>query len=57
MALYTVPDPTRCGIVALGRGRITRFVEKPALDAVFGNLANVGRLRRRATSAGPDPCR
>ena len=43
MALYTVPDPTRCGIAALDpSGRITRFVEKPAPDAVFGNLANVG---------------
>ncbi len=43
MALYTVPDPTRCGIAALEpSGRITCFVEKPAPDAVVGNLANVG---------------
>ncbi len=43
LVLYEVEDPTRCGIVALAEdGRVVRFVEKPAADAVFGNLANAG---------------
>jgi NDP-sugar pyrophosphorylase family protein len=43
LALYEVEDPTRCGIVELaGDGRIIRFVEKPAPEAVVGNLANAG---------------
>jgi len=43
LALYEVEDPTRCGVVKLDRRqRITRFVEKPAADAVPSNLANAG---------------
>src|SRR5579872_7407537 len=35
LALYEVEDPTRCGMVELDDDkRITRFVEKPARDAV-----------------------
>jgi mannose-1-phosphate guanylyltransferase/phosphomannomutase len=42
-ALYRVPRPWDCGIVALdGSGRITRFVEKPPRHAVFSDLANAG---------------
>jgi len=41
LALYEVPDPSRCGIVQLAPdGRIERFVEKPTEDV--GNLANAG---------------
>jgi NDP-sugar pyrophosphorylase family protein len=43
VALYEVEEPTRCGIVDLtDDGRIVRFVEKPAPEAVFSNLANAG---------------
>ena len=43
VALYKVPNPTACGIVELdSRRRIRRFVEKPAPDEVFSNLANAG---------------
>lgn len=43
MVLYEVEDPTRCGMVELSADqRITRFVEKPAREAVSGNLANAG---------------
>lgn len=43
MALYRVPDPWRAGIVELdGAGRVVRFVEKPAPDHVFSDLANAG---------------
>lgn len=43
VALYEVEDPTRAGIVDLTPdGRIRRFVEKPAPDQVFGDLANAG---------------
>jgi mannose-1-phosphate guanylyltransferase/phosphomannomutase len=43
LALYEVEDPSRCGIVELSRNeRIRRFVEKPALGTVEGNLANAG---------------
>jgi mannose-1-phosphate guanylyltransferase len=43
IALYEVDDPTRCGIVQLADdGRVIRFVEKPAPEAVFSNLANAG---------------
>lgn len=45
LALYHVPSPWECGIVALDAvGGIVRFVEKPARDAVFGDLANAGIL-------------
>lgn len=43
IALYEPEDPTRCGIVELAAdGRVMRFVEKPAPDAIAGNLANAG---------------
>jgi NDP-sugar pyrophosphorylase family protein len=45
LSLYHVPNPTECGIVELDEnGRVTRFVEKPAADAVFSDLANAGVL-------------
>jgi NDP-sugar pyrophosphorylase family protein len=45
MALYNVDNPTQCGIVELDKGsRVRRFVEKPAPDQVFSNLANAGVL-------------
>lgn len=43
VALYEVPNPTACGIVELdSRQCIRRFVEKPAPEEVFSNLANAG---------------
>ncbi|MAG37579.1 MAG: nucleotidyl transferase [Dehalococcoidia bacterium] len=43
LALYTVPNPSECGIVSLdAQGRVTRFVEKPPPTAVFSTLANSG---------------
>lgn len=45
MSLYRVPDPTRVGIVGLDAAhRVTQFVEKPAANAVFSDLANSGVL-------------
>jgi NDP-sugar pyrophosphorylase family protein len=45
MGLYTVDNPTACGIVELdARSRVRRFVEKPAPDQVFSRLANAGIL-------------
>ncbi len=45
LSLTRVPNPTECGIVEMdSEGRITRFVEKPAPDAVFSDLANAGIL-------------
>ncbi len=45
LSLTHVPNPTECGIVEVdSAGRITRFVEKPAPDAVFSDLANAGVL-------------
>jgi mannose-1-phosphate guanylyltransferase len=45
LSLYHAPNPTECGIVGLdATGRVTRFVEKPAADAVFSDLANSGVL-------------
>jgi len=45
MSLYRVPNPWECGIVSLnGQGRVSRFVEKPAEDDVFSDLANAGVL-------------
>ena len=42
MALYRVPNPTQCGIVAVdGDHRVTQFVEKPDTNAL-GNLAFSG---------------
>jgi NDP-sugar pyrophosphorylase family protein len=44
MALHDAEEPTREGIVALDpqTRRVTRFVEKPASDAVFSRQANAG---------------
>jgi NDP-sugar pyrophosphorylase family protein len=43
LSLSRVPNPTEKGIVALDKaGRIVRFVEKPAPDAVFSDLASAG---------------
>ncbi len=43
LSLYRVPNPTEKGIVALDEtGRIVRFVEKPAPDRVFSDLASAG---------------
>lgn len=43
IALYEVSNPTACGIVELDhRHCIQRFVEKPAPEEVFSNLANAG---------------
>jgi NDP-sugar pyrophosphorylase family protein len=45
LTLYRVEDPTRVGIVEVdGTGRVVRFKEKPARDAVFSDLANTGIL-------------
>jgi NDP-sugar pyrophosphorylase family protein len=43
IALYSVDNPTECGIVELdAQSRVRRFVEKPAPDQVFSQLANAG---------------
>jgi NDP-sugar pyrophosphorylase family protein len=43
MALHRAEDPTRCGIVEIDtRGRVKRFVEKPAPPDVFSPWANAG---------------
>lgn len=43
LGLFHHPDPTAAGIVGTdGDGRITRFVEKPAPEAVFSDQANAG---------------
>jgi len=45
LSLCRASNPTECGIVALDmQGRVTRFVEKPAPDAVFSDLTNGGIL-------------
>lgn len=45
LALYQVPNPTECGLVAIDpTGRIQRFVEKPPPDQVFTDLANAGLM-------------
>jgi NDP-sugar pyrophosphorylase family protein len=45
MALFRVPNPTACGLVDLDdERRVTRFVEKPAPEDVFTDLANAGVL-------------
>ncbi len=43
MGLYPVPDPWNRGIVEMDAAHlITRFVEKPAPEEAFSNLANAG---------------
>lgn len=43
MALTSVEDPTQFGIVGVdNKGRIERFLEKPAPEQVFSNLINAG---------------
>jgi NDP-sugar pyrophosphorylase family protein len=43
LALYHVPDPSRCGIVELTEdNRVVRFVEKPPPEEVFSDLASAG---------------
>ncbi len=43
VALFQHPNPTAAGIVGLDpNGRITQFIEKPAADEVFSDLANAG---------------
>lgn len=43
IALYRVEDPSAAGIVDMdARGRITRFLEKPAPSQVLGDQANAG---------------
>jgi mannose-1-phosphate guanylyltransferase len=45
LSLYQTVHPTQCGIVALDEtGRVKRFVEKPAADNIFSDLANAGVL-------------
>jgi mannose-1-phosphate guanylyltransferase len=45
LALYRVPNPAECGLVALDHeGRVTRFVEKPPAHEVFTDLASAGIL-------------
>jgi NDP-sugar pyrophosphorylase family protein len=45
LSVCRVPNPCECGIVAMDqRGRVTRFVEKPARDEVFSDLTNAGVL-------------
>lgn len=45
MSLYHVPNPSDCGIVGVNeQGLITRFVEKPASQDVFSDLASAGVL-------------
>ena len=40
-----MPDPTACGLAELDdRQRVVRFVEKPAPDQVFTDLASAGIL-------------
>jgi NDP-sugar pyrophosphorylase family protein len=45
LSLYRVSNPTQCGLVDLtSAGRVVRFVEKPAADQVFTDLAFSGVL-------------
>jgi len=45
MALQHVPNPTACGLADLdARGRVRRFVEKPAPSEVFTDVASAGLL-------------
>ncbi len=43
IALYEVEDPSPFGVVELDKGRIRRFVEKPAPEAAPSRLINAGR--------------
>lgn len=43
IALWPVDDVTGYGIVAVDKGRITKFVEKPSKADAPSNLANAGR--------------
>ena len=43
LAVWPVEDPSAYGVVAIEKGRITRFVEKPAKGEAPSNLANAGR--------------
>ncbi len=43
IALWPVEDPSAYGVVAIEKGRITQFVEKPAKDEAPSRLANAGR--------------
>lgn len=43
LALYRVDNPARCGLVNLDiQGRVRQFIEKPAPDRIFTDLANGG---------------
>ena len=45
LSLYHVPNPTQVGLVGVdGKGRITRFLEKPRPEEVFTDLAFSGVL-------------
>jgi mannose-1-phosphate guanylyltransferase len=59
LALYTVDNPTECGIVELDdQSRVRRFVEKPGAGQVFSRLANAGVLvvEPHVLSWLPDDC-
>ncbi|TLZ78203.1 MAG: NDP-sugar synthase [Methanobacteriota archaeon] len=43
IAVWPVDDPSAYGVVAVEKGRITRFVEKPAKGEAPSNLVNAGR--------------
>lgn len=43
IAVWPVDDPSAYGVVAIEKGRITRFVEKPAKGEAPSNLVNAGR--------------
>jgi NDP-sugar pyrophosphorylase family protein len=43
ISVYEVDNPWECGIVTIdGKGRVTRFEEKPPRDKVSSHLANAG---------------
>ncbi len=43
IALYEVEDPSAFGVVAMEKGRITRFVEKPPAERAPSRRINAGR--------------
>jgi len=43
IALWPVDDPAAFGVVAVEKGRITQFIEKPAPGEAPSNLVNAGR--------------
>ncbi len=43
IAVWPVDDPSAYGVVAIEKGRITRFVEKPAKGEAPSSLVNAGR--------------